>query len=105
MDGRSKPFPFASERPRMENIDMIKARQVDEKRRITLPADFPPGTDVVIEKVDRNTLLLKRQGSETQMRIVALPVVEHLPDDPEWDKVEEAFGRAAYKNLPPPEED
>jgi hypothetical protein len=90
---------------RVENIHMIKARQVDEKRRITLPTEFLPGTDVILERVDSNTWIIQRHVPNTRLKMVSIPVIKHLPDDPEWDKVEEAFGRAVYNRLPPPEED
>jgi len=32
---------------------------------------------------------------------VRIPVIEHLPYDPEWEKVEEAFALDAYRKLPP----
>jgi hypothetical protein len=31
-----------------------------------------------------------------------LPVIKELPDDPEWEKVEEFFARSAMANLPEP---
>jgi hypothetical protein len=43
-------------------------------------------------------------GPTEGTKIVAIPVIDRLPDDPEWDKVEEAFGRHASKRLPVPEE-
>ena len=34
----------------------------------------------------------------------SLPVIKELPDDPEWEKVEEFFARSAVANLPEPED-
>jgi hypothetical protein len=34
----------------------------------------------------------------------SLPVIEKLPDDPEWEKIEEIFARSAVANLPEPED-
>jgi hypothetical protein len=47
---------------------------------------------------------VKRQLPSKDFKVVVLPVVNHLPDDPEWEKVEEAFARHASKNLPEPGE-
>lgn len=84
---------------------MVNARQVDEKRRVTLPKEFPPGSDVLIERVTADTWIITRYRREANLKVLLIPVVERLPDDPEWDKVENAFGRAAYEKLPPPPED
>lgn len=84
---------------------MIEAKQVDEQRRITLPAEFPPGTDIIMERLDSNTWIIQRHVPNAHVKMVSIPVIKHLFEDPEWEKVEEAFGRAAYKNLPLPEAD
>lgn len=84
---------------------MIKARQVDDKRRVLLPKEFRPGSDVIFERLDEYTWLLKRPQPSANIKIVAIPVIDRLPDDPEWDKVERAFCRAATDSLPPPEDD
>jgi DNA-binding transcriptional regulator/RsmH inhibitor MraZ len=84
---------------------VVNARQVDEKRRVTLPEEFAPGSDVLIERVAANTWIITRYRRETNLKVLLIPVIERLPDDPEWDKVENALGRAAYGKLPPPPED
>jgi hypothetical protein len=33
------------------------------------------------------------------IKVVLLPVIDRLPDDPEWEKVEEAFTRRACETL------
>ncbi len=83
---------------------MVKARQVDERRRVTLPREFRPGQDVIFERVDAYTWIVKRHRPDPDIKMVLIPVIKRLPDDPEWDKLEIAFARAACKKLPPPEE-
>ena len=78
---------------------MVKARPVDERRRIVLPPEFPPGSNVILEQVDEHTWLLKRHEPERNLKLVLIPVIDRLPNDPAWAKVERAFGRAAYKKL------
>jgi hypothetical protein len=34
---------------------------------------------------------------------VIIPVIDDLPADKEWEKVEKAFAKAACRNLPEPE--
>lgn len=85
---------------------MVEARQVDEKRRMVLPEEFQPGSNVLIERVAADTWIITRHHQEHRnLKVVLIPVIEHLPDDPEWDQVEGAFARAAYRKLPPPPED
>ena len=42
--------------------------------------------------------------SPRKFKMVALPVIDRLPDDPEWEKTELAFARHAATKLPPFEE-
>ena len=82
----------------------MKASTIDDKRRVVLPS-APPGAQVTIEQLDQDTWVVRRYGKQIKLKRVLIPVIDELPDDPEWDKVENAFGRAAYKKLrqrPPP---
>ena len=55
---------------------------------------------------------VKRKGKKRRYHLadlgngkkVRIRVIEHLTHDPEWEKVEEALARAAYRNLPEPPE-
>ena len=49
-------------------------------------------------KLKRRRYHLADLGNGKKVRI---PVIEHLPYDPEWEKVEEAFALDAYRKLPP----
>ena len=77
---------------------------VDDRRRVVMPPECPPGSAVTIQALDETTWLIRRQVPPGDFKCVMIPVVKRLPDDQEWDKVEEAFGRTAYSKLPPPEE-
>jgi hypothetical protein len=82
----------------------LESRQLDAKRRLIMPSDCPPNAAVTIQQVDEDTWIVKRRRSERQFKVVLIPAIHKLPDDPEWNKVENAFGRAAVRHLPPPEE-
>lgn len=56
------------------------------------------------EQLDNTTWIVKRQLPSREFKVVVIPVIERLPDDPEWENVEEAFARHASKNRPEPEE-
>ena len=82
----------------------LESRQLDGKRRLIMPADCPPGSAVTIQEIDQDTWLVKRQRASKDFKVVLIPAVHKLPDDPSWDEVEMAFGRAAVRKLPPFEE-
>lgn len=84
---------------------MVKTRQVDAKRRVILPEGFEPGCDVLMEQVDADTWLIRRYRQQRSVKILKIPVIRRLLDDPEWDSVERALTSAAQKTLSPPEED
>jgi hypothetical protein len=82
----------------------IKAANVDDRRRVVLPESCPPNSAVIIQQVDEDTWLIKRQRSTKDVIILAIPAVDRLPDDPEWDKVEKAFAQHAGRSIPEPTE-
>lgn len=82
----------------------MRSATVDDRRRLVMPYECPPGAAVTIRELDNNTWIVKRQLPSQDFKAVVFPVVDHLPNDPEWEKVEEAFARHAAKNLPEPEE-
>lgn len=82
----------------------MKSATLDSKRRLVMPEDCPPKSLVTIQPLDANTWIVRRQLPDKKIKMIAIPIIKDLPDDPEWEKVEEAFGRAAIAKLPPPEE-
>ena len=82
----------------------MKSATLDSKRRLVMPEDCPPKSLVTIQPLDVNTWIVRRQLPDKKIKMISIPIIKDLPDDPEWEKVEEAFGRAAIAKLPPPEE-
>jgi hypothetical protein len=82
----------------------LLARQVDDRRRLVLPDTCPPGSMVLIQQIDADTWVVKRQKPEPGLVIVALRDVQHLPDDPEWEKTEARIGRHISRRIPEPQE-
>ena len=76
----------------------------DAKGRVILPL-FPPRSEVTIQQLDAFTLIFRRPRPDRNLKMVLIPVIDRLPDDPEWEKVENAFGSAVYKKLRPPKDD
>jgi hypothetical protein len=81
----------------------LESRQLDDKRRLIMPETCPPRSAVTIQELDQDTWLVKRHRAAKDIKVVLIPVLDKLPHDSAWDKVEEAFGRRAYSKLPRPE--
>jgi hypothetical protein len=83
------------------DIPTMKTATLDDKRRLVMPPECPPRSAVTIQRIDDDTWLVKRAVEEKKFKKVFIPMIEELPQDPDWDKVEAAFGRAAYQALRP----
>jgi len=82
----------------------MKSATVDDRRRLVMPPECPPGSAVTIQELDKTTWLVKRQVPSRKFKTVVFPVIGRLPDDPEWEKTELAFAKHAARKLPPLEE-
>ncbi len=80
---------------------LLKATMVDDKRRVTLPASYPPGCAVTIQAIDKDTCLVQRRR-KIDVKIARIPIIKHLPDDPEWEEIENRIGRHIARRLPEP---
>jgi hypothetical protein len=67
-----------------------------------MPPECPAGSAVTIQELDGSTWLVKRQLPAKDFKMVLFPVIDRLPDDPEWEKVEAAFARHASRTIPEP---
>jgi hypothetical protein len=85
-------------------VPAIIARQIDDRRRLVLPEHFPALSAVSVATLDEDTLIVRKATPLKGVRIIAVPIIENLPSDPEWDKVEEKLGAAAGRDLPEPTE-
>ena len=83
---------------------IMKSVTVDDRRRLVMPPECPPGSAVTIQELDKTTWLVKRQVPSRKFKMVVFPVIDRLPDDPEWEKTELAFAKHAARKLPPFEE-
>ena len=68
-----------------------------------MPPELEPGDPVIIQALDADNWLVKRLRREKNIKLVAIPVIEKLPDDPAWEKVERKLAKAASRRLPEPE--
>lgn len=82
----------------------MTATTLDDRRRVVLPREFKPKSAVTIQMIDEETALVKLAKPSKVRMAVLLPDVKHLPDDPEWEKIEAKMAEYTFKNLPPFEE-
>jgi hypothetical protein len=82
----------------------MKSARLDNRRRLVMPPECPPGSAVTIQELDKTTWLVKRQMPAQDFKMVMIPVIDRLPDDPEWEKPEAAFARHASKTAIEPKE-
>ena len=80
----------------------LKARQVDDHRRVVLPETVPAGSAVTIQQLDEDTIIVRRQRPRQHFFVVLDPDIKDLPDDPEWDKKALAMAEHSFKKLPRP---
>jgi hypothetical protein len=64
------------------------ARVLDDRRRLVMPAKFPPRSAVTVQLIDDETVLVKLAKPSNQRFVMLLPDVKQLPDDPKWQKIE-----------------
>ena len=83
---------------------IVKSATLDDRRRLVMPPECPPGSVVTIQALDDTTWLVRRQLPAKDYKMVMIPVIDRLPDDPEWEKVEHAFTRHASKTVSEPAE-
>jgi len=83
---------------------IVKSATLDDRRRLVMPPECPPGSAVTIQALDDATWLVRRQLPAKDYKMVMIPVIDRLPDDPEWEKVEHAFTRHASKTVSEPAE-
>ncbi|MGH7940235.1 MAG: hypothetical protein ACREFR_04100 [Limisphaerales bacterium] len=80
----------------------LKARQVDDHRRVVLPETVPAGSAVTLQQLDEDTIIVRRQRLAQKLFVVLDPDIKDFPEDPEWDKKSLALAKHAFKKLPEP---
>ena len=82
---------------------IMQSATVDERRRVVMPKECPPHSAVTIQQVDDHSWLVRRQLPDPNVRVVAIPVIRRLADDPAWEKTEAEMAKAVAGRLPEPE--
>ena len=82
----------------------MNATVTDDRRRLVMPPELPARSPVTVQQIDEDTWIVKRHKPDKKFVVVLFPDVAHLPDDPEWEAIEQRMAEHHYKNLPPFEE-
>lgn len=77
-------------------------RQLDAHRRLVMPASCPPGAAVTVQQIDSGTYLVRVCKPETAHKVVLIPSIDKLPDDPDWEAQEASAAKALSAQLPRP---
>lgn len=80
----------------------MKVATLDHRRRLVMPPECPPGAAVTIQRVDAHTWIVKHQLPDTNLKVIAIPVIDKLPDDPEWEAIEAKMAKSVSSRLRPP---
>lgn len=83
----------------------MKTATLDDRRRLVMPEECPANSAVTIQQVDRDIFIVRVCRPQEGYKVVLIPEIDRLPDDPEWEKKELAFAAHAIKGIQPPEPD
>lgn len=78
------------------------ATKLDSRRRLVMPGEFPPHSSVTIQKIDRDTWIVRRARRPRQLAVLLLPDIRKLARDPQWEAIEVCIVARATKHLAPP---
>jgi hypothetical protein len=104
MESWHERLKFLTESHRGGKFPTMKSATLDSKRRLVMPEDCPPRSLVTIHSVDKNTWVVHRQKPSKRIKMITVPIITELPDDPEWEKTEGKIGRHIARRIPEPEE-
>jgi len=82
-------------------MQATEARKLDDQRRLVMPERVPPGAVVNVQQLDSETWLVKLAHREMDYKVVLIPAVDRLPDDPAWELKELSAATALTANLSP----
>jgi len=82
---------------------IMQSAMLDDRRRVVMPKECPPHSAVTIQQVDDHSWLVRCQVPDRNVRVVAIPVIHRLADDPAWEKTEAEIAKAVVGRLPEPE--
>ena len=80
------------------------AATIDSRRRLTMPVECPAGSPVTVQPLGEDVWIVRVHRPERNYKLVVVPAVASIPDDPEMDAFAEAAAKHCARNLPPFEE-
>lgn len=90
--------------PARRAAGQFSTTRVDSRRRVVMPTTLPPDAVVTIQQLEADCWVVRRVRPNRKVRMISVPVVNDLPKDSKWERVETAFAEAANRGLAPFEE-
>jgi hypothetical protein len=63
----------------------LEPTQLDERRRLVMPGDAPPGSAVIIDAIGSDAWIMRIQHSKANFKLVSIPIIEKLGNDRTWE--------------------
>ena len=87
-----------------QTLAKLSTTRVDSRRRVVMPTTLPPDAVVTIQQLEDDCWVVRRVRPSKRVRMISIHVVDKLPRDSTWERVETAFAGAANRELSPFEE-
>lgn len=75
---------------------MVLTAKLDNKRRVTMPPEWPARTAITIQDLGNDCLLVRRVREEKDLKVVVFKGSTPLPEDPEWDQAALVLARHVW---------
>lgn len=82
----------------------MNATLLDDRRRLVMPPELPAKSAVTVQQIDADTWIVKRHRPQRDFMMVAIPVIQELPRDPEWEAIEARRTAHTNRKVAPVEE-
>jgi hypothetical protein len=82
----------------------LNATLLDDRRRLVMPPELPPKSAVTVQRIDDDTWIVKRHRPQSNVLMVAIPIIKELPGDLEWEAVEAKLTAHCNRKVAPIEE-
>lgn len=88
----------------MWELPIVNATVLDDRRRLVMPPELSARSPVTVQQLDDDTWIVRRQRPQKGFVVVLMPDVKNLPDDPQWEAIEQRMAEHLSKKVPAFEE-
>ena len=79
----------------------MKSATLDDRRRLVMPTEFPPNSAVTMQKLDEETLIVKRHRDSKNFKVVLIAGIRRLTDDGMRHGGDSSYRRDADRKIGP----